>query len=142
VGQAGDEPRLHGIDTEEHDDGDGGGRLLDRQRLLIQDGDNHIDLEPDELSGQGGKTIGLARGISSLEEDVLACDPAEILQGRDERKPGNFFIGRHGFDAENPHARDPAGWLSPGGERRGEEAASDNLEECSSVHPGTVPRDR
>jgi hypothetical protein len=79
----------------------------------------------------------LARCVPGLKYDVLARDPAEISQRREERGRRARFRRRGGLDAENPDARDLAHRLRLYGERRGEETAGYRAEERAPVHEGS-----
>jgi hypothetical protein len=65
--------------------------VLGRQGLLVVECDDHIDLEPDEFRSQHGEPIGFARCVPGFKDEVLALDPAEILQRREKRNSSNII---------------------------------------------------
>src|SRR5262249_42679203 len=75
----------------------------------------------------------------SGKEEVLAPDPAEVLQSREEYIPGSIIKGSD-IDAKNPDPRDPAGWLRLGGQGLKSEADSEHDREPDPPH-GYLDRD-
>ena len=83
-----------------------------------------VDLEPDQLGRESGEPLVLSLRPSVLDHDVLALDVAELAQPSPERL--DEMLGRHGRGRGHEEA-DPIDLprlLRLGGERRGEEAAS------------------
>src|SRR5215472_9396004 len=126
------------MDTPKHDDGDGSCGLLGRQSLLVEDCHDQVDLEADEFRSQCWKPIGLARCVPGFNDEVLAHDPAQLPQRRDEGIPASIVKGGN-IDAKKPEVRDPDGWLRLGGERRGEEHHTRASKERATVHHWVVP---
>ncbi len=85
----------------------------------------------DQISREGRKPLDLGVGAPVLEGEVLILDVSEITQPlaehlEERRRPGN-----HVKISDSRHLPGP---LRLGGERRGEEAASDAGDEGSAVH--------
>jgi len=87
----------------------------------------------DELRREGGKPCHIALGVSELDAEVLAFDVPQFAETLDH----GFGEGRGagidgGKDTELDH---PPQRLRLGGERRGEEASTQDGEEGSTLHP-------
>ena len=75
------------------------------------------DLQPNQLGRQRGMSIVPPFGVASLEEEVLARDPAEFAKAL----PQHLLHRRSGRVPEHADAIDLPRLLRLGGERRGEE---------------------
>ena len=84
-GEARDEPRGDGIAERHHDDGNaarGLPRSLDRLRAS---GNDHVDVEADQLGRQGGELIRSPVGRSHLDDDASPLDVPESTEPLPER---------------------------------------------------------
>jgi hypothetical protein len=116
-----------------HDDGDDTRGILRCHARRCRHRGDHVDLQPDQLRRECGKSIELALGVTGLDRNVLPLDPAclaePFLEGVEEVRDRHSRTAR-----EIAHSADFAGRLGLGGERRGEEAASDHAKEGASLH--------
>jgi len=96
---------------------------------------DHIDLEPNEFSRKGGKAFDIVAVISTLDDDVLAVDVAELAQPLEECAPDMPGLwARHRSATEYADSKDLRLQLRLGDHRRGKEAARDNFKECSPIY--------
>src|SRR5262249_32937699 len=107
--------------------------LLGRQGLLIEECDDHVDLEADKFRSQRGKPIGLPRCIPGFNDKIPAHDPAQLPQRREEAISASIVSGGD-IDAKKPEVRDPASLLRLSGERRGEEHRTRASNERAPLH--------
>jgi hypothetical protein len=127
------EPGGQGIAARCHDDGNRSGCLLGRERRRRSSREDKVNLEPDQLLREGGKSLGPTVSRAILDHDVLSLRVSELLEPLPEcRQVGGVRCGRHYF--QQAHAIDLPALLRLGGERRGEEAAGDDSKERSPVH--------
>src|SRR4029077_18990004 len=133
--EAGNEPLADGIRNRYGDDGYCRGCLLCGTGCGPARRDDEVYLEADQIGRQIGKSFHpsfckppLDHGVSSLDPTALTQPlPERLVQARALRRV------RRGM-ADIANAVDLPRWLRPGGERRGEEAASGQSEERSPLH--------
>ncbi len=127
--KAGDEPARNRIGSSSEDNGEGPGRLLGGQGLGCASGHDDINLERNQFGRKSGEPVELPLGISVFDHDVPALDVTEVTQSLTE---GLWQVGSSGQVARQvAYSRDLGRLLGLGGERRGEEAASQRAEECT-----------
>src|SRR3989337_1088844 len=104
--------------------GGGPGRLFGGQGGGCAWGHDDINLERNEFGRKSGEPLGLPLGISVFNHDVSALDVAEVTQSLEE---GLAHVGGacgH-VGRQEAYSSDLDRLLGLGGERRGDEAASD-----------------
>jgi hypothetical protein len=80
VRQAGHKPSRHRISTGRHHDRDRLRRLLSRADRGAAPRNNHLDLEPDQVSREVAETFVAPLRIPLLDDQVLAFDVTEVAQ--------------------------------------------------------------
>jgi hypothetical protein len=90
-----------------------------------------INLERNQFDRKNGEPLELPLGISVLDHDVAPLDVTEVTQSLTEGL-GQVGIGQAARQVA--YSSDPGRLLRPGGERRGEEAASKGADEGPPVH--------
>jgi hypothetical protein len=129
-GQAGHESTGDRVSHRGHDDRNRAGRILCRLRGRRQQGDDDVDVEESQFTGQGGGTVAAAIGGPPLDDDILTLDVSLLLQAvADRRLHGSGQLGA-GQDADRGR---PDGPLRLGGDGRGEKAASQRGYERPSI---------
>ena len=95
-------------------------------------GDDDIHLQANEIGGERRQPLILPLGRPILDHDVLTFDVAQLAQPLPE-----CFVEERGDVAQEPDLGGlPPRLLRLGGERRGEETASDDRHESASRHLG------
>jgi hypothetical protein len=93
--QARDEPGRNRVTGRRHDDGDGPRSLLGRLSIGIETGDDHVNLETDEIGRKVRETLGSSLRVSELDVDVLPLDPSDVREALPEcLVPGRDVPGR------------------------------------------------
>src|SRR5712664_596080 len=118
-----------------HHDRDRRGRLSGGLKRCRPPGrKNDIHRQVDEFRRQTRKSLEPILGKSTLDDDILTLDPAELA--KPPEKGAGDVRGRGGTRTwrQNSDPRNLCRPLPLGGERRDEEAASQHAEERSSVH--------
>jgi len=129
-GQAGYESTGDRVSHRGHDDRNRAGRILCRLRGRRQQGDDDVDVEESQFTGQRGGTVAAAIGGPPLDDDILTLDVSLLLQAvADRRLHGSGQLGA-GQDADRGR---PDGPLRLGGDGRGEKAASQRDYERPSI---------
>jgi hypothetical protein len=106
--------------------------LLGGQGLGCASGHDDINLERNQFGRARGEPLELPLGISVVDRNVSALDVAEVTQSLAE---GLYHVGASSQVArQKAYPRDLPRRLCLGGERRGEEAASQGGDERTSVH--------
>src|SRR2546425_296641 len=98
-------PGTDRIDTADHDDRDGRGRLHGRNRNRIEPGDDDVHAEPDQFCSKRRQSFHLAVGEAVFNDDTLANAVAEAPQALFERLDGTELL-LPGGDPEVPHPVD------------------------------------
>src|ERR1700730_1343829 len=131
--KAGDEAAPNRIGSSSEDNGEGAGCLLGSPgSLCASSGHDDINLEGNQFGRKSGKALRLPLGISVFDHDVAALDVTEVTQSLEE---GLVSMGASGpVERQIAYASDLGGLLRLGGERRGEQAASQTSEECPAIH--------
>ena len=128
------DPGAYRITPSDHDDRNRLSRTLRHQRCCRRPDDHDIYLEADKFGDQLGITLGLAVSVSVLDGDVLALDVAEITETLPEcRGVWLGWRGRFGWEQDSDPRHLP-GLLSPRGERRKNNAESENDREPDQPH--------
>src|SRR5262249_9619464 len=84
------ELELHGIGREHHHDRNGRRGLLRGRYRGIVSGDDDVDLEPYELSGELRKSLSLSAGLAPFHDDVLTLGVTELAQAVAEGLVGSW----------------------------------------------------
>src|SRR5262245_4503198 len=79
-------------------------RLLGRERRESVVRNDHIDLEPDELGGDLGKSLAASLGPAILDREIAALAPAQLTQSLD-KGGGPFALCRCRPRAQQAHER-------------------------------------
>jgi hypothetical protein len=79
--ETGDESAAYRVAGGPHDDWNGRGRPLGRQRRERSDSDNQIDVKADQLFCQHGQPFEPIVRVARLEGDVFPFDPSQLRQG-------------------------------------------------------------
>lgn len=82
--QCRDQALFHHVDTDAEDDGDRGGRLLDRLYGFGGVRPDDIRGQSNELGDEGREPRRLPRDVAVLEDDALSVDIAEVAQALQE----------------------------------------------------------
>ena len=91
-----------------------------------------INLERNQFGRKSGEPLGLPLGISVFNHEVAALDVTEVTQSLEE---GLLQVGISGqVGRQVADSSDLGRLLRLGGERRGEEAASQSRQERAPVH--------
>jgi hypothetical protein len=93
-------------------------------------GQNDIDPERDQFGRESRKPVWLPLGISVFDQDIAPLDVSEVTQPLTE---GLWAVG-DGVDRQVTYSSKLGRLLGLGGERRGEEAASNSSDEGSTIH--------
>ena len=80
MGEIGKDAGVESSSERTHDDGYRPGGFLGRERCRRPPGDNHIDLERNQLGRQRRITSVVAFGPAIGELDILSLAPAELWQ--------------------------------------------------------------
>src|SRR5215467_6029676 len=112
--EAGHDATCHQIHGGGHDDGDAGGRLLQRLRGRGSVGDDDFEVHPRELGGELGETLVAAIGIAPLDDDIPPLDVSELTHALRERLGERVGIRRRWArswreEADAPHLALPLG---------------------------------
>jgi hypothetical protein len=83
-GQSGSEAFADRITTEGHHDRDRPRCLLDGSYRWGRRGDDHVDVEADELGGEVGESFETAVRVAGVDHDALSLDVAELTQALPE----------------------------------------------------------
>ena len=132
-------PQAHRVGGASHDDGDRGGGLLECAQCWPC-GDDHVDLETDQLGGQAGEALGPAFATAGLCHEMLSIHVAELAQSAQERVDerglglGPDHFGGHGSRTQDPDPVDLARGLGAGGAGHGESPESEAADERAPVH--------
>src|SRR5262249_39733103 len=100
---------------------------------------DEVHFEPDQLGRQVGQPVDPTLRISIVDDNILALNPPELAQPLPERVEQVRPIGR-GRQAKKTYPRHLSRLLGPGDERCGEEAQSEDSDECdtSDSHAATA----
>ena len=92
-----DDAALDGIADDGHHDGDGRRRLLRREGRGSPLRDDDVDLQADQLGGEGGQPLVLAVGPPVLDREVLARHVSVVPRGPGRTRPraGRIPTPRH-----------------------------------------------
>jgi hypothetical protein len=123
--QAGDELAPNRIGDEEHDDRDTLGRIFCPERGGFRHRDDHLYLALNQLCRQGRQELIPSLAPATLNDEILALDPATPHAALQERLV-HGLLGFAGARAEIADTIDPSRRLRLGGARRGEETSRDH----------------
>src|SRR5882724_3069052 len=136
--KAGDEPARNRIGSSGEDNGDGPGRLLGGQGRGCACGHDDINLERNQFGRESGEPLKLPFGGSVFDHEVTALDVTEVTQSL---KEGLSLLRVSGqVSRQVAYSSDLGRLLRLGGERRGEEAASNHCHKRSALHHWVFPR--
>jgi hypothetical protein len=91
-----------------------------------------IDLEADQLGDERGEPVDLAVGVSNLDNNVLALDPAPLVQSLPKR--GEQVLMYHGAVLrEVPYSRYSSWLLCLDGERQAEKRTRHRTDKSAPI---------
>ena len=135
-----DEPASNRIGSRSEDNGEGSGRLLggEGDDCVPSFGHDDINLERNQFGRESGEPLALPLGISVFDHEVATLDVTEVTQSLTEglaQVGGSGQVGR-----QVAYASDLGRLLGLGSERRGEEAQSEDSDDCdtSDHHAATA----
>ena len=129
--KVGDQTVCDRVSGGRHDNRNSGRCLLRGQCRRGEPSHDQVDFEADHFLRQRREAIYLPSVRSELEPNGSPIDVAELAHRFLEQPPEVFRTG----SVNDQHSDGRHFWLlGPGGERRGEETASDDSKECSSGH--------
>jgi hypothetical protein len=137
--KVGDEPARNRITNTSEDNGDSPGRLHGRQGDSCASAhEDDINLERNQLGREGGDPLELSFGISVFDHEVATLDVTKLTQSFTESLAQLSASGQAG--RQIAYASDLGGLLGLGDERRGEEAQSEDSDDCdtSDHHAATA----
>src|SRR6516165_11803367 len=134
MGEIGKDAGVESSSERTHDDGYGRGRPLRRERCRRPPGDNHIDLERDQLGRQRRITGVVAFGPAIGEPDILSLAPAELAQALSEAV--EWLERSRGETADLPHL---IALLPARCERRQSDHAAEQRDEVAPPHVWMAP---
>jgi hypothetical protein len=117
------------------DNRDAAGGLLDSPECGGPGRDDHVHLEPDEVSGELRMAIGLPFGPAVLDAEVLPFDPPQVAEALPKRLDERGRELRVCVADEADTRRSPPHRLRLGGERRCEHAQRKHDENSNDTTP-------
>ena len=125
LSQARDQPGPDRIADADHDDRDGGGRLLGRAGRRRTEGRDQVDRAADQRRRRRCQPVGLPFPVAIFEGDVPALLIAEIAQAAAERVPYRRVV-------EDADARNFRQWLLSARRERPDGRAGDKRDQLAS----------
>jgi hypothetical protein len=103
-------------------------------------GDDHVDMEPDQLVRERGKAVDPVPVVSALDDDVLALGVSKVPQPLEERLPDvPRFRARRPEASENADSKHPRRRLRAGHPRTAEQRQEAQQRCAATDHSITVP---